>query len=212
MTIALLVLGACHGQPDPAPGVEQGSLTAQRPALDTSTAFWAESTPGFVYERRIGVIEFSAPEWCLTIHNDSIQPGAPILILAADSSQLEMWPARVTEMREYPCSEPGPDRGFLDDPGGTAYGIQIAHNLHDGVFIGVLAPLPRPTLRDFRFHADLDGDGRLERFDQCTSFEGIQLRVRATGGAPLWERYYALPFDTEPTCPGLRSGGVIAVR
>jgi hypothetical protein len=209
----LLVLAGCRGEAKPAPAaIEQGSVTALQPALDTSTVFWAEPDPGFVFDRRIGVIEYADAEWCLTIHNDSIQPGAPILILAADSADLEMWPARVTELRERPCSEPGGDRGFLDDPEGISYGIQIAHDLHDGVFIGVLAPLPRLSLRDFRFQADLNADNRHERFEVCTSFEGVQLRVTPADGAPLWQRYYYLPYDTEPTCSALRPGGVIASR
>jgi len=212
MIVVLVLLGACRNQPEPGPAIEPGSLTAERPALDTATAFWADPAPGFLPDQRIGVIEFADNEWCLTIRNDSIQPGAPLLILAADSAELEMWPARVTNLREQPCSQPGTDRGFLDDPDGRSYGIQIAHNLHDGVFIGVLAPLPRPTLRDFRFQVDLDGDGERERFDQCISYEGIHFRVSKSGSGPLWERYYALPYDTEPTCPELKSGGVAAAR
>lgn len=209
---ALLALFAgCAREGGPTPAGED-TTTLTLPALDTGTGFWADPDPAFDWDRRLGVVELIDAEWCLTIHNEALAAGAPVLIVAPDSAELHLWAGQVIAPREQSCSDPGAGGPFLDDPDGFSYTVEPEPDVSDGVFIVVVPPLPRPYLRDFRFHSDLDG-GTPERFESCTSFEGIHLRVLGADLEPRWQRYYYLGYDVEATCPELReSRGRIAAK
>ena len=50
---------------------------------------------------------------------------------------------------------------------------------------------------------DLDNDGTPEFFYECTSSEGVHLIVRSGDrltGPKIWQAYYYLPYEVEPTC------------
>ncbi|HKO21488.1 MAG TPA: hypothetical protein VJX91_02465 [Candidatus Eisenbacteria bacterium] len=75
-----------------------------------------------------------------------------------------------------------------------------------GLGFAFRAPAKSFRLVRAHFEVDLDHDGVNERFSECASYEGVHLSVW-TGepyqGLERWEMYYYVPYDTEPTCPGL---------
>jgi hypothetical protein len=74
--------------------------------------------------------------------------------------------------------------------------------------IGVVAPPAPLQLLGGSARADLDRDGRPERFAVCTSSEGLHLTV-LTGSPPrvrrLWHAYHYLGYDVEPSCSPVES-------
>jgi hypothetical protein len=50
------------------------------------------------------------------------------------------------------------------------------------------------------FTADIDADGKLERFHSCTSREGVHYIVSSVEGQQLWIAYVYLGYEVEPTC------------
>ena len=56
--------------------------------------------------------------------------------------------------------------------------------------------------------SDLDGDGATERYTECSSYEGVHFAIwegTPFRGEPVIDLYYYVPYDLDPTCPGLDS-------
>src|SRR5687768_7542841 len=175
LLLALVAHAGCDraGESAPAPTIESA-------VTDTMASPYGDPPRGFDYATRVGVIEATTSGLCLTIRNDSLAPGAPLLIVSADSADLQAMPGIVTGPITEPCSKPGTgEGGFLDDGDAQHYAVRPQGDLGTDtrLFMAVLGPVPRPQLRNFSWRADLDGDSIGERFELCASFEGLHFSI-----------------------------------
>jgi len=87
---------------------------------------------------------------------------------------------------------------MIDDA--SYYHIQLADTTGESAPTVVLAT-PNAVLfvRDSVVLGDLDGDSVPERFEECTSSEGVHYFL-FTGDVQRWHAYYYVPYDLESNC------------
>jgi hypothetical protein len=123
-----------------------------------------------------------------------------------DDAPARLGRAVILERLSAPPNEPG---AFMDPEGGDVFYLarDIADSTEYALGFALGVPIGAFRRRDKGWlEADLDGDGTLERFHVCASYEGVHLNVWSGvpyDGVLRWTRYYYVPYDTEPTCRGL---------
>ncbi len=151
-----------------------------------------------------------APQALLAVRDAGLPQGTAIAVVLTDA------PQRVARGRvgvplgpEALEALPEAERGLRDL--GTIYPLQLEGALAaPALGIGLVGYAGALDTQAGHVSADLDGDGRAETFDACTSREGVHLRIRsgdAASPAVLWEAYDYLGYDVEPTCPGAGAAG-----
>jgi hypothetical protein len=164
---------------------------------------------GFSYSRDVGVVQNARDSTlCLTIANASLAAGERLAVVSmlTDGPQSTAT-VRVEGRRANACTMPGDEWGSIAIQAASFYTVRVVRDSLLGepaIVLKTSAPL---SLQGRTVTGDLDGDGRPERFSQCTSHEGIHFRVTTrVDGREIerWHEYFYVPYDLEPNCPGMR--------
>lgn len=141
---------------------------------------------------------------CLSIKKANIPPGATVVIvspfvLKGDPENTIMI-GKVISRAHGPCNIPE-----AAERGDSSYTVEVAKGnmINDQPYFAILASPRSLSIKDGEVTGDLDGDGVLEHFRECTSSEGVHLTIWT--GTPLkgvrrWHRYFYIGYDVEPTC------------
>lgn len=161
---------------------------------------------GFRFDADVGVVQSARDvSPCLAIAAADLAPGDTLLAVSADRPQ-GIAVVKIDARRAHPCTLPGDEWGSVSIERASFYNVTL--RVSQGTF--------REPAITFRSNArldlvggvvtgDLDGDGRPERFAECTSREGVHLRVMTVTSdreIDRWHQYYYLPYDLESNCPG----------
>jgi hypothetical protein len=149
-------------------------------------------------DSKLGMAMPSDGKPCLLTRSSSLKQGQRISII-----QFDEWNGPRQRILSGKVGKKDPTG--CDDFGGEhpmhPYGLSLKSN---DVVLGIAIV---PSIRLKRYgklvRADLNGDGRWERFRICWSSEGAHLTVWS--GIPLkskrlWHAYYYAGYDTEPNC------------
>jgi hypothetical protein len=154
----------------------------------------------FDYGRRLGLaFPVERDSVCLSIHAPGLQPGTRLLLVDILDSAAVV-PATLQAARSASCPREVPGLGDVLYSVTTQGPVRLPPG---SVLVAVVASgLPLVAGAD-GVAGDIDGDGVLEYFRQCTSNEGLHFTVWS--GAPLrgdrrWHRYFFLGYDVEPSC------------
>ncbi len=89
--------------------------------------------------------------------------------------------------------------------GDSTYAVKMTAGklIHDVPYVAVFVSPGILSMKGKEIVGDLDADGILEYFRQCTSSEGVHLTIWS--GEPIkgirrWHRYFYLGYDVEPSC------------
>ena len=158
-----------------------------------------EGLGSFHYASDLGVAANSDDGVCLAISNPNLQAGRQIDLVVLVPGQTILHAAIMRAAPEA-CAT------FANaEAGSNFYYLQLNQgDLAPGApAIAVVSPVHPLKLRNGVVTSDLNGNGQLEYFRECTSSEGVHLTVWS--GKPLrgklrWHNYYYLGYDTEPSC------------
>lgn len=167
-----------------------------------------DTTAAFDYQQRIGVARWSGSQGCLAIANDSIAPGARVVLVQQHlgDQQPAIFEAVIAARAPKACDEglPAADDGgapssfhVLDAPG--------APKPAPGILFAVINPPHHFNVREEHVETELSTDipGLRESFSLCTGAETVHLLVwtgSAQQGALRWHGTYHLNHDVEPSC------------
>ena len=159
------------------------------------------------FSRRVGITQAARDTTlCLTIANGDLQSGAELLLVSAERPQ-RLTHARVGSRRAKACTEFGDEWGSVNIPNASFYGVEVVDAvIGSDVTIAIVGPVGPFSILGDALTSDLDGDGRPELFDQCASHEGLHLSITTPGvavGGQRWHQYFYVPYDLEPSCPGV---------
>ena len=90
--------------------------------------------------------------------------------------------------------------------------IDASDEIQSTIGFGVVCPRSRFSIHDGRVESDVDADGLIERYSQCSSIEGLLLEIWE--GRPPYRGesavlfYYHVGYDLEPTCPEVEDDAV----
>lgn len=144
---------------------------------------------------------------CLSIANADLREGTELLLISAQRPQ-RLTHARVGTRRNRACTEMGDEWGSVNIPNASYYRVEITDREAGGdLTIAIVGPVAPFSIQGDALVSDLDGDGRAELFNQCASNEGIHLTIvtpGVTAGGERWHQYFYVPYDLEPSCPGVK--------
>ena len=202
-------IGACteHASTDRIPAVDTAVVGASATAPAAPPPIAAVNRDTSFFARVVGVLS-NARDFpnCLTIANDTLAAGTRLLTVSTRLPQT-LDSAVVVARRNRPCSELGDERGHAMIDNASYYHIQLADTMAEDAPTVVLATRNAVLfVQDSIVLGDLDGDSDPERFEECTSNEGVHYFV-FTGGVQRWHAYYYVPYDLERNCrDGLFTG------
>ena len=159
----------------------------------------------FDYISNVGLISLQEDGTaCLIIRNPNLDAGIKFVIVSPFVQEIATRPqlmsGEVIGHRKGICTLPA-----SSEYGDSSYIIKITQGtlLKNNPYFAVFIPPQILKIKDNDVIGDLDGDGTLEYFRQCTSSEGVHLTIWS--GEPLkgtrrWHHYYYLGYDVEPSC------------
>jgi hypothetical protein len=163
----------------------------------------------FRYDRQIGVAHPKGNEGCIAIANDSIEPGAKVILADQGVENVAFETSRIGEAtiveRLSDCDDHHLSTTELSSTGPTYYRIRATDEWNgNGYAFAIVGPSGAVTInKDGNITGDLDGDGMNEFFRICTSNEGAHYQVWSgtpLEGQPRWHWYVYAGYDTEPNC------------
>jgi hypothetical protein len=216
-TAALLACGACAAL---AGGLPAHPTAAKRSPRTSKAA--PSKPPSFDFARGIGLVEGDRKDSLWLCIADSTLPVGDSLTLISDDpdpdkdTYVTLISAAVAERLPYTMRDPSiPLRlAKLSDSNNSRtdffYRLVAPPGALDCCIFGYAVRAPRPAFHvaSGRAEADLDHDGIPERFQSCTSTDGLWASVwsgQPFRGPQRWTRYYPLGYSVEPNCPSLDS-------
>lgn len=148
----------------------------------------------------VGNIESDTSSVCLKIQNNTLNVGDNVQIILTELPQ-EVFQAKIVE--KGTCkSEPFAD---LSKDNLTDYSLESADksSLGRGYGLGIVKTTQLAQVTNNYATLDIDGDGKVEYFRDCTSNEGAHFTVwdgKPLKGKRIWHSYYHFNYDTDPTC------------
>lgn len=141
------------------------------------------------WDTLFGLVTVAQDSVCLTTA-PGVRPPAQVTIIRLSDGRVA-----TAEL----VSGTGPCPGDVSGSEGVSFRLRTSELTSGDVGVAVLTS--GLALRGGK--TDLDGNGELESYRQCTSREGVHVTVWA--GAPLssprvWHAYHQLGNDTEPNC------------
>jgi hypothetical protein len=192
------------------PSHEQTTISP--PPVPSATPELTTNARKFLAASSIGNVLFGNDCIFFLVQDSQIRPGTKVQLVATEDSPQKVVMALISDRED--CEERIKDKtpwptleGYdpkmrieqyvvdleIPDPAhprGYGIGVVNAHNLikvdSDGFATG-----------------DIDGDGKLEYFRDCTSKEGLHMTVwkgRPLTGIRIWHSYFHFNYDTEPDC------------
>lgn len=154
------------------------------------------SSPVVQYDSLLALVVVTESAACMTTA-PGVSPPEHVTIIGLHEG-------RVTSAAVTGISEPCPG----DVSGLPGVALRLSSSDLSAGELGVAVLRSSPAVVGSRI--DVDGDGSLESFAQCTSAEGVH--VTAWAGEPLtgrriWYAYHYLGYDVEPTCSEAETGG-----
>jgi hypothetical protein len=141
---------------------------------------------------------------CLTIKNPDLSVGTQFMVvfpsMSGNSIPSELMRGEIVRRTSGGCN-------FSESAeyGDSTYTVKITKGklINDVPYIAVFVSPETLSKKGKEIVGDLDSDGTLEYFRQCTSSEGVHLTIWS--GKPLkgirkWHRYFYLGYDVEPSC------------
>jgi hypothetical protein len=152
-----------------------------------------QAPPVLPLDQRVGWVNGS----CLAIMNTTLRASDAITLVALDDKPTVL-AGRIVGATTSPniCAPLLPDRRRSNDKW-SFYEVRV-----DGKADLGIAVIGKEKSIDNGI--DLTGDGKPERFTQCSTAEGVSFRVwngTPYQGTPLWTGYYYLGYDVVATCP-----------
>ncbi|NOT58699.1 MAG: hypothetical protein HOP19_00570 [Acidobacteria bacterium] len=172
-------------------------------STNSQTKSPAHRTDKFDYAKQIGIVSFAAEQVpCLDIANTSLQAGDKITLIAPGKPQ-RTGQASIVKKLGKNC----PSRADEADPNESHYEIKLSQGSFaaPAVAFAVAKSTAAFAAKAGLTNADLDGDGQVESFRECTSQEGVHFTVwtgKPLQGKRRWHYYYYLGYDVEPNCKG----------
>jgi len=170
--------------------------------------------PSFDFSRRAGLYDATARDsvW-IQIADSTLAAGDTLTVL----TNVEVSPRSPEEAESPRFTTAVVDRrlgrntarDLLEGLEESTYLLRIADLESVAWTIGlvVVAPPAAFWARDGHLESDVDADGLIERYSECTSIEGVHFEIwegRAPfQGESIVDFYYYVPYDLEPTCPGI---------
>lgn len=183
------------------------------PTISADTKSLVEPVIGrFSPALSIGDVHLDASCVFLFIQNSGLQAGDEVQIISTEEPQ-KVVRAKVSVRKD--CEEENTSKTPWPEPSGfdpqkpppMMYILDLETNDQShpqGYAIGVLQALSPITMKNDRLAGgDLDGDGQLEYFRECSSREGLHMTVwkgKPLIGKRIWHSYTSLGYDTERTC------------
>lgn len=188
------------------------SSRADSPPAQTTPA--ASTIASVNYDTIIGLAQArSSGEVCLAIPA-TLSPGTVVTLVsvpfAGGERAATAFPAQIASASARSCVD---STGVgVQEGGDSLYTLTLIRDtITPGpVYFAVAAPIDRFTVRGDSVHAQLGPRDEVLSFRVCTSGEG--LHFEAWLGAPItgrrvWNRYYYLGYDVEPSCYSADDGG-----
>jgi hypothetical protein len=165
--------------------------------LAGSTAF--AGAHSFHYDTNLGVASQRADTVCLSISNRHLDEGQVVSLVVLAPQQV-IAQAKVVRVLTTDCMGADAAQSTV-----ASYEVKMVQgSLQPGTpAIAVVNPAKPLRLSGGAVVGDLDGNGQLEYFRQCTSSEGVHLTVwtgKPLAGKRRWHDYYYLGYDVEPNC------------
>lgn len=212
--IALILTGCT--QPQPVVSAETGNTILNAPTptpvVLVDSSIFATPTPAVSeIDMKIGIVETEKEQIiCLRTRNPSLAVQTPVLIFDTtsdfDGTTQKTFQAAVEKKLDKSCALHDSDSGEIDTEQTSYYSLKLSdENDKSEVDIGiaVISPAKNAHLDGKKAGLDINADGKIEFFRTCTSSEGLHLTVwtgKPLKGKRIWQSYYYLHFDTEPTC------------
>jgi hypothetical protein len=133
---------------------------------------------------------------CLAIPNSKLMPGMKIQVVVPDKPQLVR--TGVIDTKEQKSCSSDIDVA----PRLSFYRVRMPGDRDIDYGIGVTGA-KRIRVVNGLARADINGDGKLEYFRECSSFEGFHFTIwtgKPLKGKRIWHSYYYLGYDTVFTC------------
>jgi hypothetical protein len=166
----------------------------------------------FHYSSQVGIVDQDGNgKPCLEIRNAKLKPGTRVTVVVMD-----IGPDRQTlaeaEILEQPCYDKRPS-GWGK---GTRYAMRSVHGkLEHHLGFGIVGAKEKLKTSGNVVVADMDEDGKTERFSLCTSNEGLHLHIWSGEpyiGIRLWHAYYYLGYEVMPNCPEFPSKSPVFLK
>jgi len=142
---------------------------------------------------------------CLAIKNDDLKSGDNISIVLLGKKQ--KFSSSTIDKKidsSIGCPQILDDRKAINTADGNSfYLIKPASNKID-LGIGLVGEVKGLNEINNMVTGDVNNDGKLDYFTECSSSEGIHFSVWSDmpwKGKKLWSSYYYLAYDLEPNCP-----------
>jgi hypothetical protein len=155
----------------------------------------------FRFGSHIGIAIKRGDRVCLSIRNERLAPGGPIVLIVLAAHQ-RIVSAEVVGPAPDSCAQ-----AKATEDNASYYELQIREGTLMPMFpaIAVVYPVRPLKVVGDAVTGDLAGDGQRNYFRGCTSSEGMHLTIWA--GKPLkskrkWHGYYYLGYDVQATCTG----------
>ncbi len=172
-------------------------------ALVSVAPIWAQNK--FDFSADIGVIALQEDgSICLSIKKADISRGTTVMIVSPSvqgtSLKATLLSGEVISRSRGPCNIPE-----AAEYGDSSYTVRVVKGklINGYPYFAILTSPHSLVIKGGEITGDLDGDGTLEHFRECTSNEGVHFTVW-TGtllkGIRRWHRYFYLGYDVEPTC------------
>ncbi|HSQ58937.1 MAG TPA: hypothetical protein VLT84_00655 [Acidobacteriota bacterium] len=175
----------------------------------------AAHEPVFDFERSVGLFGDLSDHGLVTDLGDTTLVAGDTLTLVAQFEHAEELTieagilSAVVEMRLRDVR----DMNFDSASGRGVYRIRaIPAGAAEGVAgLAFVAPRRAFSVRSDRVETDLDGDGLVERYSECASYEGVHFEIwegqNPYEGKPIADHYYYVPYSLDPTCPWMEGAG-----
>jgi hypothetical protein len=174
------------------------SLLLMGIAACSSAPRHTETDVGTSLDSRIGWLHKA----CFAVKNDSLQPNVALVIVKMDEPQSTIHATVLARtMSDKVCPALLPDRKATNTARGLSF-YEVSFPDKQSVELGIgIIGLATNGARGI----DVNGDGKVDRFTQCATSEGISFGAWSGTpyeGKPLWSGYYYLGYDAQANCPG----------
>jgi hypothetical protein len=181
MVLLMMVSLGCSGQ-------QKASSSQQTGAASPVTA---DSTP---LEMRVGWVTGS----CVATANKTLTAGSAIAVVSLDDKS-SIVDGRIVgrATSDATCPPLLQDRRKQNEARWSFYELKLSAPVDLGIGVTGSPKLVQGGI-------DLTGDGKAEKFTQCSTSEGVSFRIWAGTpyqGMPLWSGYYYLGYDVQSNCP-----------
>lgn len=157
---------------------------------------------------KVGIVEEDSDNICFRTKNGDLTENTPITIITSlNEKPQKILNAKVKTKVEEGCSRRASEITDKNLGKNFYYFLVLTDTKLDEyqeIFgIGLIEPYASVEIEKNSAKVDLNSDGVDEFFRKCTGYEGVLFTIwsgKVLKGKRLWESFYYLDYDTEPSC------------